>query len=154
MSGPARRSGGNGQQKGKGEQGDSLESEASQAREPVASPRNYLANERTRLSCLRTGVALIGLGFAVARFGLFSREPGLREGALEQEIIGEHWSTLIGTAIIGLSALISSSYVRYRDAARAMERGEGYHSWGLSMAAAFSVVLIVRVLAAYLLLTS
>ncbi|HLW01226.1 MAG TPA: hypothetical protein VKT82_21400 [Ktedonobacterales bacterium] len=50
--------------------------------------------------------------------------------------------------------LLGISYARYRGAARAMERGAYYHSRGLSPAAAFSVVLIALVLAAYLLLTS
>lgn len=36
--------------------------------------RNHLANERTFLSWIRTGIALIGLGFVVARLGLFLRE--------------------------------------------------------------------------------
>lgn len=129
--------------------------ESPQTQEPAASPRDHLANERTLLAWLRTGVALIGLGFVVARFGLFLRELGLRAGSLGQGVIGEHWSTLIGTAIILLAALLLGlSYARYRGAAQAMDRGTYYHSRGLSMAAAFSVVLIALVLAAYLLLTS
>jgi putative membrane protein len=39
--------------------------------------QQHLANERTFLSWLRTSIALIGLGFIVARFGLFLREFGL-----------------------------------------------------------------------------
>lgn len=34
-------------------------------------PRVFFASERTLLAWLRTGVALIGLGFVVSRFGLF-----------------------------------------------------------------------------------
>ena len=37
-------------------------------------PRVYLAAERTFLAWLRTGLGLIGVGFAVARFALFLRE--------------------------------------------------------------------------------
>jgi len=37
-------------------------------------PRVYLAAERTLLAWIRTGVALMGLGFLVAKFGLFVRE--------------------------------------------------------------------------------
>lgn len=36
-------------------------------------PRVYFAAERTLLAWVRTGVAVIGLGFVVARFGLFLR---------------------------------------------------------------------------------
>jgi uncharacterized membrane protein YidH (DUF202 family) len=41
------------------------------------SPQEYLANERTFLAWLRTCIAIIGLGFVVARFGLFLREFGI-----------------------------------------------------------------------------
>ena len=36
-------------------------------------PRVFFAAERTLLAWLRTGLALIGLGFVVSRFGLFVR---------------------------------------------------------------------------------
>jgi uncharacterized membrane protein YidH (DUF202 family) len=39
-----------------------------------ASPSDYLAAERTFLAWIRTGLALMGFGFVVARFGLFLRE--------------------------------------------------------------------------------
>jgi putative membrane protein len=37
-------------------------------------PRVYFAAERTFLALVRTGLGLMGVGFAVARFGLFLRE--------------------------------------------------------------------------------
>jgi putative membrane protein len=37
-------------------------------------PRVYFAAERTFLAWIRTGLALVGIGFAVSRFGLFLRE--------------------------------------------------------------------------------
>jgi putative membrane protein len=36
-------------------------------------PRIYFAAERTLLAWIRTGLAVLGLGFVVARFGLFLR---------------------------------------------------------------------------------
>ncbi len=36
--------------------------------------REHQANERTFLAWLRTSIALIGFGFAIARFGLFLRQ--------------------------------------------------------------------------------
>lgn len=45
-------------------------------------PRLALAEERTLLAWIRTGVALMGFGFVVARFGVFLRELALtRPGA-------------------------------------------------------------------------
>ncbi len=37
-------------------------------------PRTYFAEERTFLAWIRTGLGLMGVGFAVSRFGLFLRE--------------------------------------------------------------------------------
>jgi putative membrane protein len=37
----------------------------------VASPSDHLANERTFLAWVRTGIALIGLGLVIAKFAIF-----------------------------------------------------------------------------------
>ena len=42
--------------------------------DPALDPRIYFAAERTLLAWVRTGLALMGFGFVVARFGLFLRE--------------------------------------------------------------------------------
>ena len=42
---------------------------------PVADLRNYLAEERTLLAWIRTGVALMGFGVLLARFGNFGDQP-------------------------------------------------------------------------------
>jgi putative membrane protein len=41
---------------------------------PRAGLSDYLAAERTLLAWIRTGLALMGFGFVVARFGLFLKE--------------------------------------------------------------------------------
>ena len=41
---------------------------------PEKDPRVYFAAERTFLAWIRTGLGLMGIGFAVSRFGLFLRE--------------------------------------------------------------------------------
>jgi putative membrane protein len=40
----------------------------------IDDPRTYFAAERTFLAWIRTGLGLMGVGFAVARFGFFLRE--------------------------------------------------------------------------------
>jgi len=41
---------------------------------PQDDPRVYFAAERTFLAWIRTGLGLMGVGFAVSRFGLFLRQ--------------------------------------------------------------------------------
>jgi putative membrane protein len=78
-------------------------------------PRVRFAAERTLLAWMRTGLALMGFGFVVARFGLFLREIA----AAGQVAVRQHstvWSLWIGTALIGLGVAVSllASFEYYR----------------------------------------
>jgi|SRR5579859_4134056 len=129
--------------------------EGSQQGEHAARPSDYLANERTLLAWIRTGVALIALGFVVARFGLLLRELGLRGANAAPSALGGHGSSIIGTVIILLSALLLGlSYWRYRSAVRMLDQGAYHYSKLLSVAVVAVVILIALVLAGYLLLTA
>jgi uncharacterized membrane protein YidH (DUF202 family) len=55
---------------------------SSQTTEPPDDPRVPLAAERTLLAWVRTGLALMGFGFVVARFGLFLHELAAARGGL------------------------------------------------------------------------
>src|SRR3979490_36194 len=48
---------------------------------PVAQLRDYLAEERTFLAWIRTGISLRGFGFVVAHFGIFADEPQVTQQA-------------------------------------------------------------------------
>ena len=68
-------------------------------------PRVYLAAERTFLAWLRTGLGLIGVGFAVSRFGLFLRQMGALESHLPAPATGlSLWS---GVVLVGLGVLVN-----------------------------------------------
>jgi putative membrane protein len=84
--------------------------------------REHLANERTLLAWVRTGIALMGLGFVVARFGLFLRQLlALRLGGSESEV---SVSGVIGMALVGVGVLaVALSTVRFFRARSQIERG-------------------------------
>jgi putative membrane protein len=48
--------------------------------QPTADVRDYLAEERTFLAWIRTGMTLMGFGFVVARFGLFLQVMQITHG--------------------------------------------------------------------------
>src|ERR1700736_852460 len=68
-------------------------------------PSDYLAAERTFLAWIRTGLALMGFGFVVARFGLFVQVLLIRQPNLQLRPYGpSYW---FGTALIGLGVIVN-----------------------------------------------
>src|SRR5262245_14810458 len=68
---------------------------------PESDPRVFFAAERTLLAWVRTGLALIGMGFVVARFGLFLRV--VRHDAPDVSHPAAPWVG-IGLAVLGAVA--------------------------------------------------
>ena len=65
-------------------------------------PRVYFAAERTLLAWVRTGIAVMGLGFVVARFGLFLRIAAASAGDKVVPASGAngHRSAIIGVSLV------------------------------------------------------
>ena len=86
--------------------------------------REHQANERTFLAWLRTAIALIGFGFAIARFGLFLRQL---ETAVTQKPIPSH--PLFSSENLGVSLVIvgivtiALAAMRYNQVFWQIERG-------------------------------
>jgi putative membrane protein len=72
-------------------------------------PRVYFAAERTFLAWIRTGLGLMGIGFAVSRFGLFLRELSASQSRLPAHTTGlSVWS---GIALVVLGVIVNISAV-------------------------------------------
>lgn len=88
--------------------------------------REHQANERTFLAWLRTSIALIGFGFAIARFSLFLRQ--LQTAVTQQQQLGRNAVfnsenlgvvlVIVGIIVIALAAL------RYNQVFWQIERGD------------------------------
>ena len=86
--------------------------------------RLHQANERTMLAWLRTGIALMAFGFAIARFGLFLRQIALA-GAVAHGATHSLGSAWLGAALVALGMVANAlATVRYATVRRAIERGD------------------------------
>lgn len=70
-----------------------------------ASLSDYLAAERTLLAWIRTGIAMMGFGFVVARFGLFLQEIHAGQNSMASEHYG--LSLWFGTALIVVGVVVN-----------------------------------------------
>lgn len=68
-------------------------------------PRVFYAAERTVLAWMRSGITVMGIGFVVARFGLFLEIVGASSAAAQQAH-HVHWpSSVLGIALVLLGSL-------------------------------------------------
>jgi inner membrane protein YidH len=83
-----------------------------------------LANERTFLAWVRTSIAVISLGFVIARFNLWIREVAIRVNP-QMPMRGSGFSAPLGECMIGAGALITLFAAwRYHVINRTIRRGE------------------------------
>ncbi len=113
--------------------------------------RDHAANERTLLAWIRTGIALMAFGFAIARFGLFLREVA-QAGQIRVNVRG------LGSAWFGVTLVVlglftnASALVRYLSVRRSLERHQSIApspilAWGLGLGSVLVAIAMAVMLA-------
>jgi uncharacterized protein (DUF302 family)/uncharacterized membrane protein YidH (DUF202 family) len=118
---------------------------------PKAGLSDYLAAERTLLAWIRTGLALMGFGFVVARFGLFLQELQVAQHTHAAHSFG--FSLWFGTALIAVGVFVNV-FAGWHHArlVRELDRGDTAHARHSTqaVAVAFFLALVGLAMAIYL----
>lgn len=111
--------------------------------------RDHLANERTYLAWVRTGVAVIALGFVVAKFALL-----VKELAPSAPTTSYGFSSIIGIALVltgGLMQLLALA--RFFVNRETIRSGRYEPSKGIETVVSAGVFVVALLLVVYLILT-
>lgn len=114
----------------------------------------YLANERTFLAWIRTSVAVVSLGFVVARFSVWLRELSLHVDP-QAQAHRTGMSLPIGVTLMALGGLLAVLAAwRYHVVNRDIERGKVSADRGLVILVTAMVTLLSGAMIVFILLTA
>src|SRR4051812_8593262 len=104
-------------------------------------PRVRFAAERTFLAWIRTGLALMGFGFVVARFGLFLREITAAQGAVAATPGFSRW---FGIGLIALGVLLTgAAFGSHVSTIRRLNSGEPFIGRPTWLGATLALLLVI-----------
>lgn len=114
----------------------------------------HLANERTFLAWVRTGISVMSLGFVVAKFGLWLRELGVRVSP-QTPGHGPGLSEPIGAGMIGFGGLlVVLAAWRFHIVNRQIAAGLVQVDRSLILLITLAVAALSGLMVAYIILTS
>ncbi|HLH85649.1 MAG TPA: DUF202 domain-containing protein [Thermoplasmataceae archaeon] len=115
----------------------------------ASSVTDHMANERTYLAWVRTGIAVIALGFVVAKFGIIIRElsPTAYQGTTG---LSSAVGVLLVIAGAFLQAMALRSFLRNR---KAIMEGIYYPSVSLEISMGLLTIVIAVIVVIYLVIT-
>ncbi len=120
---------------------------------PTNDPRIRFAAERTLLAWVRTGLALMGFGFVVAKFGLFLNQLAFVL-PMDHPHANTGWSLRFGIALVLFGVVVTVlSAVEFRAIVRRIDRGEQYlpSRWSLGLVVAVLLSAVGMAMITYLL---
>lgn len=111
--------------------------------------RELMANERTFLAWVRTGIALMTFGFVVVKFSMFIRQLGLELG--EDPAVHKGYSSIIGIIIVitGAAACLYA-FIQYRYNTKKIKTLNFKYSTAFTTLLAILIILMSVTLIVYL----
>lgn len=115
-----------------------------------ASATDYLANERTFLAWIRTGIAIMAFGFVAVKFSLFLNQIKLiADENLQLPDAG--YSYWIGMGLVVLGTVMSVlAFIRYRQVENQLHERQFHSSTVLSMLLTVCILFVGILLVIYL----
>ncbi len=124
---------------------------------PKYSPNlaDHMANERTFLAWVRTGLGIMALGFVVERFSLFIKQMMVllqrTEGSFQSVPVLQGYSSAWGLCLVAFGTLTSLfAFIKYKRIAKQIENRNYYPSMWLDAILTFFVMVIGGLLMIYL----